>query len=86
MTFAATADVDEVLAVGDVNFQTKCLTKMQSFAKSDKTVVFVSHDLKAIKKICNRVILLDHGKIVNDGKPNRVIADYLANYAQKSLE
>ena len=61
-------------------------TKMQSFAKSDKTVVFVSHDLKAIKKICNRVILLDHGKIVNDGKPNRVIADYLANYAQKSLE
>ena len=78
--------VDEVLAVGDVNFQTKCLTKMQSFAKSDKTVVFVSHDLKAIKKICNRVILLDHGKIVNDGKPNSVIADYLANYAQKSLE
>ena len=78
--------VDEVLAVGDVNFQSKCLVKMDSFSKSDKTVVFVSHDLKAIKKICNRVILLDHGKVVNDGKPNSAIADYLANYAQKSLE
>lgn len=78
--------VDEVLAVGDVNFQTKCLAKMQSFAKSDKTVVFVAHDLDAIQKICTRVILLDHGKVVNGGKPNIVIADYLENYAQKSLE
>ena len=78
--------VDEVLAVGDINFQSKCLVKMDSFSKSDKTVVFVSHDLEAIKKICSRVILLDHGKVVNDGKPSSAMADYLANYAQKSLE
>lgn len=78
--------VDEVLAVGDTNFQAKCLSKMQTFAKSDKTVIFVSHDLRAIKKICNQVILLDHGNVVNLGKPSMVIADYLANYAQKSLE
>lgn len=78
--------VDEVLAVGDINFQKKCLAKMRSFARSEKTVVFVSHDLEAIKTICEKVILLDHGKVVNLGKPNSVIADYLANYAQKSLE
>ena len=49
--------VDEVLAVGDINFQKKCLQKMQSFAKSNKTIVFISHDLN---KICTRVMLLDH--------------------------
>lgn len=78
--------VDEVLAVGDEDFQKRCLEKMESFAKSDKTVIFVSHDLKAIKKICSRVILLDHGKLVQDGTPSAVIKDYLENYAQKSLE
>lgn len=78
--------VDEVLAVGDSHFQKKCLLKMQSFAKSDKTVVFVSHDLDAISKICSRVILLDHGKVKKDGKAKQVIKTYLDKYASGSLE
>lgn len=78
--------VDEVLAVGDSNFQAKCLAKMQSFAKSEKTVVFVSHDLEAIKKICSTVILLDHGRAVMTGSAKKVIGTYLDKYASGSLE
>lgn len=78
--------VDEVLAVGDTNFQKKCLLKMQQFAKSDKTVVFISHDLAAIAKICSRVILLDHGKLKADGSAKSVIKTYLDKYASGSLE
>lgn len=78
--------VDEVLAVGDTNFQSKCLSKMQAFAKSDKTVIFVSHDLEAIAKICTKVILLDHGRVKQVGGAKNVIKTYLAKYAQKSLE
>lgn len=68
--------VDEVLAVGDVNFQKKCLDKMRSFAK-EKSIVFVSHDLTAIKNICKRVIYLEKGKIKKIGLPDPVIKDYL---------
>ena len=78
--------VDEVLAVGDTNFQAKCLAKMESFAKSDKTIVFISHDLGAIEKICDRVILLDHGKVAADGSAKRIINIYLDKYTDTSLE
>ncbi len=78
--------IDEVLAVGDASFQKKCLVKMQDFAKGDKTLVFVSHDLVAIQKICDRVILLDHGKIVADGLAKNIIKLYLDKYASSSLE
>src|SRR3989344_9635645 len=64
--------VDEVLAVGDEEFQRKCLKKMHSFAK-EKTVVFVSHNLQAIKSICSKVIYLDRGKIAKAGKPDEII-------------
>ena len=67
--------VDEVLAVGDVNFQQKCLDKMSSFA-GKKTIVFVSHDLKAIKRICKTVIYLEKGRIKNIGNPQGVIKTY----------
>ena len=70
--------VDEVLAVGDVNFQKKCLDKMRSFAK-EKTIVFVSHNLDAISSICSKVIYLDGGKVAKVGKPNEVINFYLKN-------
>lgn len=69
--------VDEVLAVGDMYFQNKCLEKMRSFAK-EKTIFFVSHDLSAIKKICTRVIYIDKGKIIKDGKTSEVINFYLS--------
>ncbi len=68
--------VDEVLAVGDINFQRKCLSKMRSFAK-EKTIVFVSHNLDAVKSICSRVIYLDQGSIKKDGRPGDVIKLYL---------
>lgn len=68
--------VDEVLAVGDVNFQKKCLSKMHSFAK-EKTVIFVSHNMNAIKSICNKVIYINKGKIEKSGSPHEVIKKYL---------
>src|SRR5690242_4556550 len=70
--------VDEVLAVGDAEFQRKCLGKMKEVSKQQgKTVLFVSHNMQALKNLCNRCIALDHGKIVDEGKPENVIANYL---------
>lgn len=67
--------VDEVLAVGDIGFQKKCLEKMKSFAK-DKTIVFVSHDLAAIENICSRVFYMEKGKILKNGRPKQMIDLY----------
>lgn len=70
--------VDEVLAVGDAQFQKKCLGKMEDVsAKEGRTVLFVSHNMQAIRQLCNRAILLSAGCKVNDGVPARVIEDYL---------
>jgi ABC-2 type transport system ATP-binding protein/lipopolysaccharide transport system ATP-binding protein len=69
--------VDEVLAVGDANFQRKCLGKMSEFARQGRTVVFVSHDLGAIAQMCRRAIWLDGGKIQHDGTASRSIELYL---------
>lgn len=76
--------VDEVLAVGDLAFQQKCLGKMQTFAR-EKTILFVSHNLEAIKSICERVIYLEKGKIKMQGKPNDVIRRYLNDFAKESI-
>jgi len=70
--------VDEVLAVGDIQFQKKCLDKMHSFAK-EKTVVFVSHNLDAVAKICKKVMLIENGKIVKFGNAIDVIRTYVRN-------
>lgn len=67
--------VDEVLAVGDVNFQKRCLDKMHSFA-GEKTIVFVSHDLHAIASICTKVVCIEKGKILKIGKAKDVINFY----------
>jgi len=69
--------VDEVLAVGDVNFQKKCLGKMGAVASEGRTVLFVSHNLLAIQRLCHRVIHIDGGRLVNEGPPGRVISEYL---------
>src|SRR3989338_1552511 len=69
--------VDEVLAVGDINFQKKCLEKMNEFKKAGKAIIFVSHNLDAIKNICDRVIYLERGKIKKEGNPKQVIDFYL---------
>jgi lipopolysaccharide transport system ATP-binding protein len=69
--------VDEVLAVGDVGFQKKCLGKMGDIAKGGRTVLFVSHNMSAIKRLCHRTILLDRGNILADGTTEVVVKRYL---------
>jgi lipopolysaccharide transport system ATP-binding protein len=69
--------VDEVLAVGDAAFQKKCLGKMGEVAKSDRTVLFVSHNMAAVQQLCGRAILLREGKVWADGPVDAVSAEYL---------
>ena len=70
--------VDEVLAVGDAEFQKKCLGKMEEVAKKDgRTIIFVSHNMGAIARLCNRTILLKNGEIAFSGKTDEVISTYL---------
>jgi ABC-type polysaccharide/polyol phosphate transport system ATPase subunit len=68
--------LDEVLAVGDVAFQAKCLDRISALRKSGRTIVFVSHDLASIYRLCDRAILLDRGRIVMEGPPRPVIDRY----------
>ncbi|MEP6742092.1 MAG: ABC transporter ATP-binding protein [bacterium] len=69
--------IDEVLAVGDIAFQKKCLGKMNEVARSGRTVLFVSHDLSAINALCNRAILLHDGELIRNGPTREVTAHYL---------
>lgn len=71
--------VDEVLAVGDAEFQKKCLGKMDKVTKGGRTVLFVSHNMAAIKALCPRTILLDQGKILEDGPTQKVVQHYLGS-------
>jgi lipopolysaccharide transport system ATP-binding protein len=68
--------VDEVLAVGDAAFQKKCLGKMGSFAQSGKTVLFVSHNMDAVRNLCQRVIWLKNGRLHDDGESDSIIQSY----------
>jgi lipopolysaccharide transport system ATP-binding protein len=69
--------VDEVLAVGDIRFQRKCLDKMQDVGRQGRTVIFISHNMPAITRLCERTILLDEGHIVGDGPSHQVVSAYL---------
>jgi lipopolysaccharide transport system ATP-binding protein len=69
--------VDEVLAVGDAEFQKKCLGKMGDVAKRGRTVLFVSHNMAAVRKLCGRALLLDGGRLRVDGLPGDVTEEYL---------
>ena len=71
--------VDEVLAVGDAEFQQKCLGRMDDVAREGRTVLFVSHNLGAIQRLCGRSILLDGGRLVADGDTSTVVRQYLAS-------
>jgi len=68
--------MDEILAVGDIPFQQKCLERVDEFRRAHKTIVFVSHDLKAVREHCRRAILLDAGRVVADGDVDHVLARY----------
>lgn len=69
--------VDEVLAVGDAQFQKKCLGKMEEVGKEGRTVLFVSHNMAAIKTLCQQAIMLSHGCVKNHGETGMVVNDYL---------
>ncbi len=71
--------VDEVLSVGDAEFQKKCLGKMGEVAKGGRTVLFVSHNLGSVKQLCSKGILLDRGKIAFEGPIEEAVNQYLAN-------
>jgi ABC-2 type transport system ATP-binding protein/lipopolysaccharide transport system ATP-binding protein len=68
--------VDEILAVGDAEFREKCDARIRQFRKEAKTIIIVTHELDAIRELCNRVILLDHGQTVADGDTEQVVDQY----------
>lgn len=68
--------IDEVLAVGDVRFQMKCMNKMKDLMGGGTTVLFVSHDINAVRRLCSRAIWFDYGKIIREGDVDRVAASY----------
>src|SRR5271154_7127448 len=70
--------IDEVLAVGDLEFQKKCLGKMQEVSRSGRTIVFVSHQMNQIRRLCERVLWIDAGQIRESGPAGEVIAAYEA--------
>lgn len=69
--------VDEVLAVGDAQFQKKCLGKMSEIRSGGRTILFVSHNLAAIQTLCSRALWVQEGRAIEDGQPAAVVADYL---------
>lgn len=70
--------VDEVLAVGDAEFQKKCMGKMDAVARGGRTVLFVSHDMTAVQALCRRTVLLKNGTLVDDGDTTEVLKKYLS--------
>jgi ABC-type polysaccharide/polyol phosphate transport system ATPase subunit len=78
--------LDEVLAVGDRSFQQKCQDRIGELHRQGTTLIFISHDLTAIKNVCQRVILMQRGEIIRDGRPDEVIKEYTesASFHQRS--
>jgi len=72
--------IDEVLAVGDTEFQKKCIGKIDDVTKKGRTVIFVSHNMALIKSLCKRCLLLKDGKIIFDGETDKAINKYLESY------
>lgn len=69
--------IDEVLAVGDADFQKRCLGKMNDVAKQGRTVLFVSHNMAAVQKLCSRAVWMREGQVAGSGEPGEVIGAYL---------
>ncbi len=78
--------VDEVLAVGDARFQKKCLEKMKDVGKHGRTVLFVSHNMPAVARLCQRTILLEGGRILADGPSHQVLNKYLHSEESSKAE
>ncbi len=76
--------VDEALSVGDAYFQQKCVKKIKEFKRQGGSIVFVSHDMNAVKVLCDKAILLDYGSIIEEGEPDKVINTYNFLIAKKA--
>lgn len=74
--------MDEILAVGDANFQKKCIEKIKEFKKQGITIVFVSHNMEDVYQICDRVVWLDHGRIKAIGDTEKIGREYLASMTE----
>ena len=70
--------IDEVLSVGDKAFRKKCMNKMHTIAQQGCTVIFVSHDMESVQRLCHRVCFLKEGRIENIGPTEKVLQDYLS--------
>jgi lipopolysaccharide transport system ATP-binding protein len=78
--------VDEALSVGDAYFQQKCMGKIREFRENGGSIIFVSHDLNAVKMLCDRALLLSHGSVIDEGSPEDVVNSYnfiIAKYQDK---
>jgi lipopolysaccharide transport system ATP-binding protein len=78
--------IDEVLAVGDADFQKKCLGKMRDVSESGRTILFVSHNLAAVQSLCNRAFYFEHGKLKMQGDTTHVVNNYLSHVAKTNLQ
>jgi lipopolysaccharide transport system ATP-binding protein len=78
--------VDEVLAVGDAEFQRRCINKMRDISRTGRTVLFVSHNATALRNLCSSGLLLEDGKIVKKGAIEAVLSDYVANESEVHAE
>ena len=76
--------VDEVLAVGDADFQKKCMGKMHEVAGGGRTVIFVSHNLRSVRELCQRGIVMQSGQVVADGPIDEAIANYTSSILKRS--
>ena len=77
--------VDEVLAVGDAEFQEKCIGKMKDISNAGRTVIFVSHNMASMKALCQKGVLMEHGQIIQIGPMNDVIETYLSRTTKMSI-
>ena len=78
--------IDEVLAVGDIEFQKRCLGKMRDVARSGRTILFVSHHLQSISSLCARLLVLEGGRLVHDGEVQPGLERYLSGFASTGSE
>ena len=78
--------IDEVLAVGDAEFQERCLGRMKELSGGGRTVIFVSHNMSSITRLCTRALLLDRGRVVLDASPAEVVAKYMGGDARQRAE
>jgi len=78
--------IDEILSVGDWSFQNKCIKKISDLIADARAVIFVGHNMDTIRRICNRAILLEHGKIVREGSPEEVANEYLSKLSLQSAK